>query len=142
MTAVSTTGLGLVYPSHVCERTFVGVPRTVDATGEITAVMGHIFIQGRPTSPKTISAAGGGSITFRAQSTTFAAVGPPSTVVIGIQDVSPTAGPGPQPDGAFDVSKTLTSGVDTISSNAWKTAVTQCDVRRKLNIQTERRRGT
>ena len=84
---------------------------------------GHLFIEGRGTG-KVLSAAGGGSITFRTGTVTFAAVGPASTLDVGLQDLTASpSGLKAEPDGNYDVKATLTSGVDTIGSNAWKTAV-------------------
>lgn len=122
MTQVSTE-LGLLFPSAPLLLSTAGGVKTMDATTEKAAVMGHLFIEGRGTG-KVLSAAGGGSITFRTGTVTFAAVGPASTLDIGIQDLTATpTGQKPEPDGTFDVKATLTSGVDTIGSSAWKTAV-------------------
>lgn len=122
MTQVSTE-LGLLFPSGPLTLSAAGTVKTLDATAEKAAVMGHLFIEGHGTG-KVLSAAGGGSITFRTGTVTFAAVGPASTLDIGIQDLTATPTTiKPEPDGTFDVKATLTSGVDTIGSSAWKTAV-------------------
>lgn len=122
MTQVSTE-IGLLYPSGPLLLSTAGTPKTLDAAAEKAAVMGHLFIEGRGTG-KVLSAGGGGSITFRTGTVTFAAVGSPSTLDIGLQDLTATpTGIKPEPDGTFDVKATLTSGVDTIASNGWKTAV-------------------
>jgi hypothetical protein len=91
----------------------------LDATAEKLAMIGRVYIDGRPGSAKTISAAGGGSISFRAGTVTFANGG--TTVDLGIQDVDAASGVIARPDGAFDVSRTLTGGTDTITSNTWTT---------------------
>lgn len=121
MTQVSTE-IGLLYPSGPLMLSTAGTPKTMDATAEKAAAMGHLFIEGRGTG-KVLSAGGGGSIAFRTGTVTFAAAGPASTLDVGLQDLAATTGGKPEPDGTFDVKATLTSGVDTISSNAWKTAV-------------------
>ena len=122
MTQVSTE-IGLLYPVSPLQLAASGTPKTMDATAEKAAVMGHLFIEGRGMG-KVLNAAGGGAIAFRAGTVTFAAVGPASTLDVGLQNLSATpSGIKPEPDGTFDVKGTLTSGVDTIASNSWKTAV-------------------
>lgn len=90
----------------------------MDATGEQVAFIGHCYIDGRAAS-KTISAAGGGSISFRVNSLTFANGG--TTLDVGIQDISTSSGPVARPDGTFDVKKTLTGGGGGLSANSWNT---------------------
>lgn len=120
MTQVST-GIGLLYPgTPLLIPPLAAAVKTMDATAEKAAVMGHLFIEGNATG-KVLSAAGGGSIVFRTGTVTFAGT---STLDVGIQDLTATpSGIKPEPDGTFDVKATLTAGVDTISSNAWKSAV-------------------
>jgi hypothetical protein len=89
----------------------LGTSGTMDLTDERFAMIGRCYIDGRPAGTKTISAAGGGSIAFRTGAVTFTAAGPVSTLELGIQDVSTTAGPIAQPDGTFDVSRVLDSSV-------------------------------
>lgn len=89
----------------------------MDAATEKIAYIGHVYIDGRPVSAKTLSAAGGGAIALRIGGVTFANGG--TTLQFGIQDVATGAGPAARPDGTFDVSRTLTGGVDAISASAW-----------------------
>jgi hypothetical protein len=109
------TGLRFPYAFPVPTAATIG---TMDATTEKVALFGYCYIDGRPGSSKTISAAGGGSISFRTGTTVFADGG--STVEIGIQDMS-TSGPA-QPDGTFDVSRVLTgNAVSPITTAAFNT---------------------
>lgn len=55
----------------------------MDAATEKTAMIGRVYISGRPGSAKTISAAGGGSISFRTGTVTFANAG--TTIALGIK---------------------------------------------------------
>jgi hypothetical protein len=118
----AATALGLYYPEwhkRVGDIPNAGTDSTLDATGEIIAFIGRIYIDGRPGSAKTISAAGGGSISYRTAAVTFANAG--TSVSVGIQDVASTASPG-QPDGSFDVvSAALVGGGGLITANAWQT---------------------
>lgn len=106
---------GLVYPD------FYGAPisltaGTLDAATEKFAMIGRIYIDGRPGSAKTLST---GTIQWRTSGVTFANGG--TTIEIGIQDVASGAGPIAQPDGTFDVLTTLTGGGGGITANAWQT---------------------
>jgi len=96
-----------------------GSGTAMDAATDKTAMIGRVYISGRPGSAKTLSAAGGGSISFRTGAVTFANAG--TTLDLGIQDVDAANGVIARPDGSFDVSRTLTGGTDTISSNTWTT---------------------
>lgn len=89
---------------------------TLNAAGLKMAYVGHLYLNGRTTSAKTISAAGGGSIAFRLGTTTWANAG--STLTIGLQDVTPSAGPTARPDDSFDVSVALTGGAG-LTTAAW-----------------------
>lgn len=116
MTFVATSG-GMLWPHASTTRsvtTAALTSRVMDAADEGVAFIGHVYIDGRPASAKTISAAGGGSITFRAGAVTFA--NGATTLDVGIQDVG-TAGPPGEPDATFDVKRTLTGGTDTINAN-------------------------
>ncbi|MGE5512374.1 MAG: hypothetical protein ACM31O_14095 [Bacteroidota bacterium] len=122
MAKVTLPGVGLMFPTYRdltrgddATNLTAG---TIDATGEKIAYCGRVFIDGRPASAKTLSSSGG-KIHFRTGAVTFANGG--TTVDIGIQDIDATVGPGPRPDGTFDVKTTLTGGVDTLSANSWIT---------------------
>jgi hypothetical protein len=122
MTLVSIPS-GLLYPM-ASDSTALGAKSsssstTLDAATEKVAMIGRVYINGRPGSAKTISAAGGGSISFRTAAVTFANAG--TTIDLGIQDVDAVNGVIARPDGSFDVSRTLTGGTDTINANAWNT---------------------
>lgn len=94
---------------------------TLNAAGLKCAFMGHLFIPGIATgATKTISSAGG-KIHFKTGVTAFTGAG--TTLDVGIQGVSTAAGPVARPDDTFTVSKTLTGGTDTITTNAENTAV-------------------
>jgi hypothetical protein len=93
---------------------------TLNAATDKLAFIGYVYIDGRPGSAKTISAAGGGSISFRTGTVTFA--NGSTSVTVGLQDVSATSGPPLQPDGSFDVaSAALVGGGGGITTNAWNT---------------------
>jgi hypothetical protein len=121
---LTTIPTGLLYPFAFDSN--VGFSPKSTATGtamnaatDKTAMIGRVYINGRPGSAKTISAAGGGSISFRTGTVTFADVG--TTIDLGIQDVDAVNGVIARPDGTFDVKRTLTGGTETISSNTWTT---------------------
>jgi hypothetical protein len=105
---------GLIFP-QLEGPAGITVGASLDAATEKFAMIGHLYLDGRPSS-KTFST---GSIQFRLGTATWAAVGPASTAVIGIQGVS-TSGPVARPDGTFVVSKTLTSPVG-LTQLAWNT---------------------
>jgi hypothetical protein len=90
---------------------------TLDAAAEKCLMYGSIFIDGRAAS-KTISSAGG-KIHFLPGAVTFANAG--TTIRVGLQDLSTSAGPGTQPDASFDVYGDLVGATDTITTNTWKT---------------------
>lgn len=90
---------------------------TIDAATEKVAMIGRLFIAGRPAGTKTLST---GTIQYRTQAVTFANGG--TTVDIGIQGVSAVAGLIAQPDGTFTVKTTLTGGGGGITASAWNTA--------------------
>ena len=122
MTLVSIP-TGLIYPlafdAGGTNAKATGNGTAMDAATDKTAMIGRVYINGRPGSAKTISAAGGGSISFRTGTVTFANAG--TTLDLGIQDVDAANGNIARPDGTFDVKRTLTGGADTISSNTWTT---------------------
>ncbi len=120
MTQVSVQG-GLYFPAtQIVGLNPAGgaVFHTLDAATEKSAHMGHIYINGRGTG-KVLSAAGGGSISFRLSTTTWA--DNTSKLSIGLQDVAAGAGPPMQPDGAFDVFRELTGGDGLITTASWNT---------------------
>lgn len=88
---------------------------TMDAAGEMAHSVGQIYIP--DGGSKTISAAGGGCVTWFSGSTVT--LGKSTTHVdIGIQDVSFTASPA-RGDGTFDVKATLDGTVDSVSTNTY-----------------------
>lgn len=92
---------------------------TLDAATEKVVLYGRAYINGRPTSAKTISAAGGGSISFRLGTTTFANAG--TTCRVGICDLDLANGPPARDDGAYDVNVDLTGGGGGLTTAAWNT---------------------
>src|SRR4030095_12915179 len=121
--ALTTIPTGILYPfvtdSSGTSAKASGSGTAMNAATAKTAMIGRVYISGRPGSAKTIIAAVGGSISFRTGTVTFANAG--TTIDLGIQDVDTANGPTARPDGSFDVSRTLTGGTDTISSNTWTT---------------------
>lgn len=94
-------------------------PQTIDAANDSVALIGYVYIDGRPASAKTLSAAGGGKMYFAASSRTFANAG--TTFRFGVQDLSAVAAniPPPQPDGTFDVYGDLVGGTGTINTTSF-----------------------
>jgi hypothetical protein len=122
-----TLNKGLIYPplsQHAEYFTNGGITLsnagTVDAAGEMVAFMGNIFIEGRPASAKTLSSAGG-KIHWLPSTTTFANAG--TTLRIGVQDISTSAGPCAQPDESWtsEPYDDLVGGTDTITANSFNT---------------------
>lgn len=93
---------------------------TLNAAGETAQFIGDIYLENPTGGSKTISAAGGGSILWRSDTTTFANAG--STFDIGIQDVSTASSPA-QGDGTFDVKASFTGGGGGVSTAAINTSV-------------------
>jgi hypothetical protein len=92
----------------------------LNGANDRAAYIGRAYIDGRPGSAKTISAAGGGSISFFTGTLTFA--NGTTSVTVGIQDVDATTGPVARPDGSFDVaSAALVGGGGGITGSAWNT---------------------
>lgn len=124
---VSMVG-GMAYPD-LFYRTFnqtAGLTASLEtamaATGDKVAMIGYARVDGRATG-KVVSAAGGGSITWRTSTVTWANGG--TTMDVGIQGVAAAAGPVSQPDGTFGVKRTLTGGDGTVTGSATKvTAMT------------------
>lgn len=88
--------------------------RALDATGESHSAIGRVHIQGGGT--KTISAAGGGAITWATTTAPTFANGA-TNLRIGIQDVVMTTG---LEDTTYDVYADLVGGTDTINA-VWNT---------------------
>ena len=88
----------------------------IDAATEKFAMIGRLYIDGRPGGTKTLST---GNIQFRTGAVTFS--NGSTAVDVGIQDVATGAGPIAQPDGTFDVKRTCTGGGGLITANAWQT---------------------
>lgn len=123
MTAIA--GPGIPWPPHYSHNgsgalAFVSsnAPALAAASTRI-AFCGRLYIDGLPTSAKTISAAGGGSVSFRTASVTWA--NGATNMDIGLQGVSTSGGPVAQPDGSFVVSRSCVPGVTAITTNAWNT---------------------
>jgi hypothetical protein len=114
MTYASVSG-GLFYPNPLFSVTAVA-GAVIDAATEKFAMIGRLYIDGRPGGTKTLST---GTIQYRTGAATFASGS--TTVDIGIQDVATGTGPIAQPDGTFDVLTTLTGGGGGITANAWQT---------------------
>jgi hypothetical protein len=118
--ALVTLNTGLWFPTEPMFYAFGAIDGSaMTAATNKKAFIGHVYIDGRPGSAKTISSAGG-KIYYRTGTTTFA--NGSTTVDIGIQDVDLVNGPPPFPDGTFDVKTTLTGGGGGISSAAFNTA--------------------
>lgn len=107
---------GLQIPSLPAIANDNGVPSAVlDAAGESVAVIGKLELEAGASGAKTLSAAGGGSITFRTSSSiTFANAG--TTLRIGLQDVDTATG---LEDTTFDVHGDLTGG-DALATGAFR----------------------
>lgn len=112
----ATLTRGFLYPNFPI--TVFAACGSMGASGLRSAFVGRVWIEGQAAS-KTISAAGGGSIGYRAGGGTVFSNGS-TTIEIGIQDLAAGGNP-TQPDGTFDVSRVLTGGVDTITAGAWNT---------------------
>ncbi len=94
-----------------------GTSTTLDAAAEECAHIGYVYWE--DGGSHTISAAGGGSISFTTGTPITWAGG--DTLEIGLQDVSTSAGQFAQPDGTFDVSRVWTQGVDALAASTWTT---------------------
>src|SRR5262245_7617591 len=118
MTLAFTGGDGLWMPFNLMNANQQGLSSAgaLNAANLIFANIGQVYIDGSPGGTKTISAAGGGKICNMYGGVTFA--NGTSKIDIGIQDVS-AAGFPVAPDGTFDVKRTMTGGVDTITASAW-----------------------
>jgi hypothetical protein len=110
---------GLIFP-NMFRPTGVSGSMAMAAASTRVAFIGRCYIDGRPGGTKTLSAAGGGSITFAAGSGVVFASGSTS-MDLGIQGVATGSGPAAQPDGSFVVKRTLVGGTDTINSTARNT---------------------
>lgn len=111
----STTRLPPVYVNS----TTASPTTQLNATGETCHLIGTILLENPLGGSKTISAAGGGSIVWRAGLSTLANAG--TTFKVGIQDVSTASSPA-QGDGTFDVEASFTGGGGGVSSNAVNTS--------------------
>jgi len=132
MTLTAVAGQGLWFPAFLSPfsdlitggnstgyfQGFGIVTAVIDLTGEKFAMIGRVFIDGRPTSAKTLSSAGG-KIKWYQGARTFATAG--STVRVSVQDVATGTGPPFRPDETEDVSGDLVQGTDTINANTWNT---------------------
>jgi uncharacterized repeat protein (TIGR02059 family) len=129
------SGAGIMYPTIFNPSMVTAITNgiqnstyTMDAVNEKVAFLGNIYIDGRPASAKTISAAGSGKIHFLPGTVTFNdTLTTPTNIRVGIQDLDDTtggsgAGVGGTPDGTSDVYADLVAGTDTITSATWKTA--------------------
>lgn len=124
---VSMVG-GMAYPD-LMYKTFTqtsgqsaSLETAMAATADKVAMLGYAKVAGRATG-KVVSAAGGGSITWRTSTVTWANAG--TTMDVGLQGVAAAAGPVPQPNGTFGVKRTLTGGDGNVTGSATKvTAMT------------------
>lgn len=92
----------------------VGSAPTLNATGETCFMIGHVILENPLGGSKTISSAGGGSIVWRAGTSSISAG---SNFKVGIQDVSTASTPA-QGDGTFDVVASFTTtGITTGAVN-------------------------
>lgn len=95
----------------------------IDAAGEMICMIGSIWFAAGPGTSKTFSSAGG-NIQFRTGTVTWASAG--STVRVGIQNVSTSAGPPARCVEDWTTGSPpyddLVQGTDTVSSNTWTTA--------------------
>lgn len=88
---------------------------TLALTGKTVQFVGDIYLQDPLGGSKTISAAGGGSIIWKAGTSVFADGS--SVFTVGLQDLSTSSSPG-QGDGTFDVKAVFTgSGITTAAVN-------------------------
>lgn len=117
----TTMGRGLIWPYEMFgTNNLLNLlnAATINTVSGAIAGVGSIYIDGRPTSPKTISSAGG-SIGFRTGGVTFA--NGATLLDVGIQDVDLVNGPCGRGDGTFDVKATLTGGGGALTANAYNT---------------------
>lgn len=96
---------------------------TMDAATEKYAMLGRVFMANRASGTKTMSSAGG-TIGFRTSTVTFLST--TTTVNLGLQAISSSAGPVAQPDGTYTVGATVLSSVAAaggvgIQTVAWNT---------------------
>lgn len=126
MALQSLGGNGFVYPTFMQPRELVGwaiatgilaSAGTMDAQDEKVAFIGYTRLANNATN-KTFS--NSSSILWNAGTTTFANAG--TTLRVGLQDISTSAGPPVEPDGTFDVYDDLVGGTDTITSGSWITS--------------------
>lgn len=88
----------------------------LNSTDDEVHQLGAVELEDPFGGSKTISAAGGGSISWNiGSSVVFADAG--STFRMGLQDVSTTTNPG-QGDGTFDVYKDMVGGTDTFTASS------------------------
>ncbi len=123
MTIVYDYGISpVIYPNHglwePSNSSSLNTISTMDAAGEACHFIGQVIINGRPTSAKTFSSAGG-KLHLMIGARTFTNGG--TTARFGIQDVNLTAGSPGRGDGTFDVYKDMIGGTDTINANAYNT---------------------
>lgn len=129
MAFVNVGGNGFLYPgwsTYLPATPVTGIPAfnnglVVDAAGEMAAFIGHVWFAGGPGTSKTVSSAGG-AIQFKLGTITWATAG--TTLRVGLQDVSATAGPPSVPDETWtsEPQKDLVQGTDALSSDTWTTA--------------------
>lgn len=114
MTQVALSG-GFYTAALATLPTGVASASVLDTTAEKYAMMGYLYIDGRPAGAKTLST---GTISWRTGAVTWA--NGSTTMDVGIQGVATGSGPICQPDGTFTVKKTLTGGAG-VTANAWNT---------------------
>lgn len=97
----------------------------MNAATEKVAFNTYLFINGRPSTAKSCTAAGGCSIKWLA-GTISGFEGADDSIDIGIQDVSTAALP-TQPDGTYGVKGTFVGNVDPPTTAAWNTSDMETD---------------
>lgn len=120
MSFITVPGAVTTLPSVKLNAITTMTQTQLNAAGEKSHYVGYVILENPLGGSKTISAAGGGSIVWKANLCTFANAG--STMDIGIQDVSTATAPA-QGDGTFDVKASFTGGGGGITSNAINTSV-------------------
>jgi hypothetical protein len=116
--ALTATPTGLYFPEWVSRFSGVSNATALNAATNKSAMIGHVYWEGRAAS-KTVSSAGGQIKWLPGTSNTFSSGS--STIDIGIQDVDSVNGPPVRGDGTFDVKATMTGGVTTITDSTWNT---------------------
>jgi len=98
---------------------------TMDAAGEMVAMIGRVWFAAGPGTSKTVSSAGG---IIQWRTGTVGAWAGTTTIRVGIQDVSTTTGPPARPVEDWTTGsppyKDLIRGTDALASNTWYSTLT------------------